>query len=514
MQEQAGQPIVEMRGVTKRFGPVVANHQVDLSVAPGEVHALLGENGAGKSTLMNVLYGLYKPDEGEIFLRGERTVLTSPADAIGKRIGMIHQHFMLIPTLTVVENIILASKMNPLYLNLKQAAQKVKELSQHYGLEIDPWAKVGDLSVGAQQRVEILKMLYRGAEVLIMDEPTAVLTPGEVEHLFKVLRDIVAQGNAIIFISHKLWEVIQISDRVTVLRDGHLVTTVQTADVTKEDLASMMVGREVFLQYDRPAPQPKEAVLEMKGVSACDDQGLPALADIDLCVRQGEIVGVAGVDGNGQKELAEVIHGMRPATRGSMAIAGHDTSHATPQQAIDAGLSHIPEDRHSRGVVLEFSIAENVALINCDKPPFTIHGIYQPQSARRVAAELESQFNIKCASVDTAMSTLSGGNQQKVVLAREIYRQPKFLIAAQPSRGLDIGATEFIQKLLIEKRTEGMGILLISSDLDEVLAVSDRVVVMYEGKITGEFVPGEKTLVDIGLMMTGGADKKEGGAAV
>lgn len=497
-------PAVEMKNITKRFGSFAANENVDLTVNCGEIHALLGENGAGKSTLMNVLYGLYTADEGEIYLNGVKTVLTSPADAIHNKIGMIHQHFMLIPTLTVVENIILATKMpNKLHLDLKDAVKKVKELSEKHGLEIDPWALVGNLSVGEQQRVEILKMLYRGAEILIMDEPTAVLTPNEVEHLFDVLRDIVAKNCAVIFISHKLWEVIGISNRVTVLRDGKKITTVNTKDCTKEDLANMMVGRDVFLQYDRPAPKTKEAVLELHGVSALGDSGLPALKNVDLTVRAGEIVGIAGVDGNGQKELADVIHGMRQVTAGQIKINGSDTTKANPQEVIDAGLSHIPEDRHMRGVVLEFSVAENIALINVDKPPFTKNGVYNPKRAQHVAAKLNEQFNVKSGGVNALMNTLSGGNQQKVVLAREIYRNPKLLIAAQPSRGLDIGATEFIQKLLIEKRTEGMGILLISSDLDEVLAVSDRVVVLYEGQIQGEFIPGEKDFVEIGLMMTG-----------
>ncbi|MEL7610279.1 MAG: ABC transporter ATP-binding protein [Bacillota bacterium] len=509
-------PALEMRSITKCFKGVVANDSVDFVLEKGEIHALLGENGAGKSTLMNVLYGLYTPDEGEIYLNGSRLTLHSPADAIAHRIGMIHQHFMLIPTLTVVENIILCSKMpSPFKLDLNLAANRVKELSKLYGLEIDPWAKVSELSVGAQQRVEILKVLYRGAEILIMDEPTAVLTPNEVQDLFKVLRDIVAEGNSIIFISHKLWEVKTISHRVTVLRAGKAVTTVQTQSVTKEDLASLMVGREVFLQYDRPAAQPGDPVLELKDVYAQNDKGLTALGGISLCVRAGEIVGIAGVDGNGQKELAEVIHGMRHVQSGSIVLGGRQTANLRPEQVLDAGLSHIPEDRHSRGVVLDFSVAENIALIHCDRPPFSEKGIYRPKNVRRVAGELCERFNIKCAGVEGHMSTLSGGNQQKVVLAREISRAPRLLIAAQPCRGLDIGATEFIQKLLLQKRTEGTGILLISSDLDEVLAISDRVLALYEGRIMGEFVPGEKTLAEIGLMMAGGGTEKGcGGEAV
>lgn len=497
-------PVLQMCGITKRFKSVVANARVDFTLERGEIHALLGENGAGKSTLMNVLYGLYSPDEGEILLDGEPLSLRSPAEAIGRRIGMIHQHFMLIPTLTVVENIILCSKLpNKFSLNLNEAAERVKELSQRYGLDVDPWAQVSDLSVGAQQRVEILKVLYRDAKILIMDEPTAVLTPNEVQDLFKVLRDIVANGNSIIFISHKLWEVMQISQRVTIMRSGKYVTTVNTEDVTKEELASLMVGREIFLQYDRPSVETGAPILELFDVRANDDKGLAALRDVNLAVHSGEIVGIAGVDGNGQKELAEVIHGMRRVESGVIKLDEQNITNKEPCAVLDAGLAHIPEDRHNRGVVLDFSVCENIALIQCDRPPFTVGGFYSPKNVKRISDTLRDQFNIKCAGTDSSLRTLSGGNQQKVVLAREIYRNPKFLIAAQPSRGLDIGATEFVQKLLIEKRTEGMGILLISSDLDEVLAVSDRVLVIFEGQIMGSFIPGEKTFAEIGLMMAG-----------
>lgn len=502
-------PVIDMRHITKRFGTFEANSDISLDVYCGEIHALLGENGAGKSTLMNVLYGLYKPDEGEIYLHGNKISFSSPADAINNRIGMIHQHFMLIPTLTVVENIILMSKTtSKFHLNLKTECDRLTEIIQKYGFKIDLMASVSDLSVGEQQKVEILKMLYRDAEVLIMDEPTAVLSPNEVEELFIILREIVDDGCAVIFISHKLWEVMRISDRATILRDGKKVTTVNTADCSKEDLANMMVGREITLHYEKPEIEVGEPILQLENVCLNSDDGISVLKNINLTVRQGEILGVAGVDGNGQQELADVIHGMRKVSSGTVKVAGSDTTNCSPQTAIDCGLAHIPEDRHKRGSILEFTVAENIAMINVDKAPFTHKGIYYPQNAQKVAHRLKEEFNIKCNSVNAEMNTLSGGNQQKVILAREIYRNPKLLIAAQPSRGLDIGATESIQQLLIDKRTEGMAILLISSDLDEVLAISDRVIVLYEGEIQGEFIPGEKTFTEIGLMMTGSSSEE------
>ena len=496
--------MVEMRGITKIFPGVIANSKVDLDIRRGEIHALLGENGAGKSTLMNVLYGLYSADEGEMYLKGKKLVLNSPVDAISKKIGMIHQHFMLIPKFTVVENIALCLEGQNLFKSdLKKIADRILYLSQKYGLEIDPWAKVKNLSVGAQQRVEILKVLYRGAEVLIMDEPTAVLTPNECETLFKVLKDIAEQGNSIIFISHKLWEVIRLSHRVTVLRDGAKIETVNTKDVTKEMLANMMVGREVILQYKHPQIELGPVILDMKEVSCYDDIGIPALDGLSLKIHGGEVVGIAGVDGNGQKELAEVIHGLRKVTEGQISLNGKDITNMETRKIIDEGLGHIPEDRLSTGVVLEFSVAENIALIDIDKEPYTKHGIYSPSEVFKKTLELKDQFDIKTAGINVPLKNLSGGNQQKVVLAREISRSPALLIAAQPSRGLDIGATEFTQKTLISERTKGKAVLLISTDLDEVLSVSDRVLVIYEGKIMGEFVPGQLSIEKIGLLMAG-----------
>lgn len=496
--------LVEMRNITKKFPGVLANENVNFELRKGEIHTLLGENGAGKSTLMNILYGMYAPDYGEVYIKGEKVNFSSPADAIASRIGMIHQHFMLIPPLTVVENVALGLKdQSPLRLDLKKVAQEILKLSKQFGLDIDPWAKIWQLSVGAQQRVEILKALYRGADVLIMDEPTAVLTPQEVEELFVVLQDFAKQGNAIVFISHKLWEVMRISNRVTILRDGKLIDTVNTADITKNQLAAMMVGREVILQYDHPKVQQGKTVLELKNVFATSDKGLPALNNISFKVRQGEVVGIAGVDGNGQKELAEAIHGLRPVTSGQIILDGIDITNKKPKEVIDTGLGHIPEDRHKTGLVLDFSIAENMVLENFDKEPYTKKYIYNPDIVKDFSYKLVEEFDVRCPGVETLVRSLSGGNQQKVILAREISRSPKLLIAAQPSRGLDVGATEFVQKRLIEERTEGKGVLLISTDLDEVLAVSDRVLVIYEGQIMGEINPSQAIFEEVGLLMAG-----------
>lgn len=514
--ESTEQLMIDMRGVTKVFPGVVANADVDFSVRPGEIHALLGENGAGKTTLMNVLYGLYAAEKGTIYMKGERIQLQSSADAIAHRIGMVHQHFMLIPTLTVVENVALCLKgQNHLRLDLEKIEQNVIELSRKYGLNVDPRAKVSQLSVGEQQRVEILKALYRGAEVLIMDEPTAVLTPTEVEELFLVLKDVTKHGNSIIFITHKLWEVMSVADRVTVLRDGEKVATVNTVDVTKEKLANMMVGREVFLTRHSVDITPGDPVLVMDKVSCKNDRKLGALKDFSLQVRAGEILGIAGVDGNGQKEIAEVIHGLRKVDGGTIRLHGMDITNQTPRKNLRSGLSHIPEDRHSRGVVLDFSIAENIALIEFDKKPYTVNGIYKLKNVRKRAEELQKDYDIRCVSVDAPIKNLSGGNQQKVVLAREISRGSDFMIASQPTRGLDIGASEFTYRLLFEEKEKLKAIMLISTDLDEILTVSDRALVIYEGEIMGEITPGETSIEEIGLLMAGTRQSeigKEGGA--
>lgn len=504
--------VLECRQVTKRFPGITANRDVDLDIRRGEIHALLGENGAGKTTLMNCVYGLYSADEGQILRNGKEMSLNSPADAIEERIGMIHQHFMLIPTLTVVENVALCLKeQKPWRLDLAKVEKRIKELSKRYGLDIDPSALVADLSVGAQQRVEILKVLYRNAEILIMDEPTAVLTPNEVTSLFKVLKDIVKEGNSIIFISHKLWEVISVSDRITVLRDGEKVSTVDAQEMTKESLAEMMVGREVFLQYDHPPQELGPTIVELRDVVCKNEQGRKTLDHINLCLRSGEVVGIAGVDGNGQKEIAEVIHGLQKVDQGSILFEGKDVTDMSPKERFSLGMGHIPEDRLMTGVVPSFSVAENIALIEFDKEPFTRKGLYQPAQVYKRTEELQKDYDIRMSNMRLPLKSLSGGNQQKVVLAREISRKPKLLIAAQPTRGLDIGATEFTQKKLIEERSKGKAVLLISTDLDEVMAVSDRILVIYEGKIMGRVLPGETSVGEIGLMMAGATKHKEGG---
>lgn len=496
--------MIEMRGVTKRFGPLAANDRVDFELRPGEIHALLGENGAGKSTLMNVLYGLYSADAGDIFKQGSRVSFRSPAQAIRQRIGMIHQHFMLIPPLTVVENVALCLREGSrLRLDLAAVEARLLDLSRRYGLSVDPRARVEQLSVGERQRVEILKVLYRGADVLIMDEPTAVLTPNEVTELFAVLREIARQGSSVIFISHKLWEVMSISDRVTVLRDGCRIGTLDTSSTTKEGLARMMVGREFSTQHDRPAMPPGEDILALDDVRCTDDRGLPALNGVTLRVRAGEIVGIAGVDGNGQKELAELVHGLRRAESGTISFAGARIRHPRPADMLARGLAHIPEDRHSTGIVMDFTVAENLVMIGHDRPPFTRHGLRRPRAVSRHADESIGRFDIRCSGAQTLIRHLSGGNQQKVVIARELSRGPRLILAAQPSRGLDIGATDFVHRQLLDERAKGKGVLLVSTDLDEVLAVADRVLVMYKGAIVKEFVPGQASLEEIGLAMAG-----------
>ncbi|MEJ5198554.1 MAG: ABC transporter ATP-binding protein [Anaerolineae bacterium] len=494
---------IEMCDIVKRFPGVLANDRVCFDVNAGEVHALLGENGAGKSTLMRQLYGLYKPDEGVILIDGKPVVFHSPADAIRAGIGMIHQHFMLVPTLTVTQNVALGlrSSREPL-LDLDRVGRRVRQLSEEYGLKVDPDAYIWQLSVGEQQRVEILKALYRGASMIILDEPTAVLTPQEVRDLFATLRRMVKEGHGLVFISHKLYEVLAISDRVTVLRDGRIIGTRPTKEVTRDDLARMMVGREV----KRLAPMPQQAgepLLQIQGLRAMGDRGTEALRGIDLEVRAGEILGMAGVSGNGQRELAECLGGLRKVTAGKVIVAGKDLTHASVQQRLQAGLAYIPEERMRDGAIREFSVLENLFLHEHASPKFT-HGIFLdfPRMAAH-AGELVRQFAVKTPGLDTPLKNLSGGNIQKTIMARELSREPRVLIAAQPSRGVDIGATEYIHQRLLEQRASGRAILLISEDLDEVLALSDRIAVIYEGKIIGIVNRGQASVEQIGLMMAG-----------
>jgi general nucleoside transport system ATP-binding protein len=499
------EPVLEMRGITKRFPGIVANDDVSLDVRKGEVHALLGENGAGKSTLMNILYGLYKPDEGEIRLQGKPAVFTSAKDAIRAGIGMVHQHFMLIPVMTVAENIVLGIEpvRDGVLLDERVAEERVRELSKQYGLAVDPTALIADITVGQQQRVEILKALYRGAEILILDEPTAVLTPQEATELFAIVRSLRADGKSIIFISHKLNEVLEIADRITVLRRGKKIETVPREGATEESLAKAMVGREVLLRVEKPKAQPGEPLLEVENLNVLDDRGIEKVRDVSFSVRAGEIVGIAGVDGNGQSELIDAIAGLRKRESGTIRVAGRSLEHASARDVLDAGLGHIPEDRQRRGLVLEFTIAENIALHDYANPPDAKWGWLFPHKLVERARTLIREFDVRGGGPLTRAGTLSGGNQQKVVAAREIARDPKVLIAAQPTRGLDVGAIEFLHRRLVEEREEGRAILLVSLELDEILSLSDRILVLYEGEIVGEH-GADVSDAELGLEMLGG----------
>ena len=498
-------PLLELREITKRFPGVLANDKVNFDLRSGEVHALLGENGAGKSTLMNILYGLYTPDEGQILLRGESIELGSTKTAIEHGIGMVHQHFMLIPVMTVAENIVLATEPRHagVLLDYDAARKRVRELSERYGLLVNPDARVDRITVGQQQRVEILKALYRGADILILDEPTAVLTPQEAGELFEILRSLKGQGKSIIFISHKLNEVLEIADRITTLRRGVVVDTIAAAGATEEGLAKMMVGREVLLRVDKEPPQPSDALLEVEHLQVLDDRGLEAVRDVSLTVRGGEILGIAGVDANGQSELIDAIAGLRPVKSGRIAVDGRDVTHERAKATLDAGLGHIPEDRHRRGLVLPFSLSENLALHAYRKPPMSIRGILNLRAMLGRARRLLKEFDVRGGTPATPAAALSGGNQQKVVLAREIDGDPKVLIAAQPTRGLDVGAIEFVHRRLVEQRDAGRAILLVSLELEEILSLSDRILVIYEGHIVGEFPP-TATEEELGFAMTGG----------
>jgi ABC-type uncharacterized transport system ATPase subunit len=497
--------VLELRGITKRFPGVVADDRVDFDLQRGEVHALLGENGAGKSTLMNVVYGLYKPDEGEMYVNGKRVAFDSAKDAIDEGIGMVHQHFMLIPVMTVAENIVLAQEpvQAGVLLDFDAARNRVQHLSRTFNFAIDPDARVENISVGQQQRVEILKALYRRADILILDEPTAVLTPQEAQELFGILRTLVREGMSVIFISHKLNEVLELADRITVLRRGKRIDTISRQGATEESLARMMVGREVLLRVEKPASQPGDTLLELRNLNVKDDRGLPAVRDVSFQVKAGEIVGIAGVEGNGQSELIEAITGLRPSTSGEVVVGGRVISHGGARKMLDAGVGHIPEDRQRRGLVLEFTIAENIALHDYNEPPDSRYGWLFPRRLIQRARRLIKEFDVRGGGPQTRAAALSGGNQQKLVAAREVARDPKVLIAAQPTRGLDVGAIEFLHRRLVEERDEGRAILLLSLELDEVLSLSDRILVMYEGRIVAEHASGVSE-EEIGVEMLGG----------
>jgi general nucleoside transport system ATP-binding protein len=495
---------LEMRGITKRFPGVLANDRVDFDVCSNEVHALLGENGAGKSTLMKILYGMYHPDEGEILLNGKPVTIASPTDSINLGIGMIHQHFMLVQSLTVAENVALGlPSSRGLLTDLDRVSKRIVELANIYGLKIDPDVYIWQLSVGQQQRVEIIKALYRGAALLILDEPTAVLTPQEVDELFVIMHQMVKDGHALIFISHKLHEVVEISNRVTVLRDGRKIGTRPTSEVTKQILANWMVGRDIGFVPDRGAVKRGECRLRLDNVSCGSDRGTPGLRGVSLELCSGEILGIAGVSGNGQRELAESITGLRKVTDGRVILEGEDVTGFAPGDLTDRMVSYIPEERMRDGMIKNFSIAENMVLREHHKQPFSRSGFLNLRDISIHSDKLIKKFHVKTPSRDTLAKNLSGGNIQKVVLAREISRNPRVIIAAQPTRGLDIGATEYVREQLLEQRRKGVAVMLISEDLDEILALSDRIAVIYEGQIM-DIVPRENATPEkLGLLMAG-----------
>ena len=500
------QPLaVEMRAIVKRFPGIVANDEVDFDLRKGEVHALLGENGAGKSTLMNILAGLYQADTGTIRARGQEVAFGSPRDAIALGLGMIHQHFTLVPSLTVAENILLGLSEPRFRLDLPRTEARVAELASRTGLAVDPAAKIWQLSVGEQQRVEILKMLYRGATILIMDEPTAVLAPQEVEELFTTLRGMTARGDSVIFISHKLDEVLRIADRITVMRRGKVTAAgVPAAGMTKRELAQLMVGRELVEAVDKSSHEPGAAVLEMRDVSSISDRGLRALDAVSLRVRGGEIVGLAGVAGNGQSELAEVITGLRPC-QGSILVNGQELANRPVVEAIDAGIAHIPEDRTGTGSAPNLSLTDNLIMKAYRTEPIGHGWTIDSASARRQAETLKEAYQVAAPSVDTEARLLSGGNLQRLILAREISSEPGLMVAVQPTRGLDVGAIETVHRLLLEQRDRGTAILLISEDLDEILMLADQVAVIYEGHISTPMPAADADVAEIGLLMTGAA---------
>jgi len=499
-----GSTIVEMKMITKRFPGVIANDHIDFELKSGEIHALLGENGAGKTTLMNILYGLYSPDEGETYVYGRRVTLGSPQDAINLGIGMVHQHFTLASALTVTENIILGLEPRKGgFLDLKKAEERIVKLSKRYGFGVDPKAKIWQLSVGEQQRVEILKALYRNVNVLVLDEPTSVLSPLEVEELFKAIRKMANEGSAIVFITHKLKEVMAIADRITILRKGKAVSTVEPSKADERKLARMMVGREVSFQTESAVARVGDVVLKVKDLQALDDRGLLALKKVSFTIHKGEILGIAGVSGNGQRELAEVIANLRKATKGKILFLEQDVTNRSPRETIEQRIAYIPEDRVETGLIRDLTLTENVILKVHNTEPFVKKGILNNKIIAQYTEKLISEYEVKTRSIYTPVRHLSGGNIQRLLLARELASNPKLVIAAQPTRGLDVKSTMFIHNKLIKQKKNGMAILLISEDLDEIMTLSDRIAVMYEGEIVG-ISPSEKASIErIGLMMTG-----------
>ncbi|HGR3068530.1 TPA: ABC transporter ATP-binding protein [Streptococcus pneumoniae] len=506
----AHENVIEMRDITKVFGGFVANDKINLHLRKGEIHALLGENGAGKSTLMNMLAGLLEPTSGEIAVNGQVVNLDSPSKAASLGIGMVHQHFMLVEAFTVAENIILSSELTKNgVLDIAGASKEIKALSERYGLAVDPSAKVADISVGAQQRVEILKTLYRGADILIFDEPTAVLTPSEIDELMAIMKNLVKEGKSIILITHKLDEIRAVSDRVTVIRRGKSIETVEIAGATNADLAEMMVGRSVSFKTEKQASKPKEVVLSIKDLVVNENRGVPAVKNLSLDVRAGEIVGIAGIDGNGQSELIQAITGLRKVESGSIELKGDSIVGLHPRQITELSVGHVPEDRHRDGLILEMMISENIALQTYYKEPHSKNGILNYSNITSYAKKLMEEFDVRAASELVPAAALSGGNQQKAIIAREIDRDPDLLIVSQPTRGLDVGAIEYIHKRLIEERDNGKAVLVVSFELDEILNVSDRIAVIHDGKIQGIVSPETTNKQGLGVLMAGGNLGKE-----
>ncbi len=498
-------PVLELRGITKRFPGVLANDDINLTLNKGEIHALLGENGAGKTTLMNILYGLYKPDKGEIYVNGNKLDVEQPGDAIAAGVGMVHQHFMLIPVFTVTENVMLGKENVHAggFLDRKSAAERIREISETYHLEVDPDAYVRELPVGVQQRVEIIKLLYRQADILILDEPTAVLTPQEVDELFKIMYTLIEQGKSIIFITHKLGEVLQVADRITVIRGGKVVGTTTPAEASRNRLASMMVGREVLFEVNKKPTQPGEVVLKVDNLKCVDERDHIVVDGISFEVRAGEILGIAGVQGNGQTELVKAITSLHEAVGGEIRIGGKVVTHNSPRKITETGAAHIPEDRQQDGLVLAFPVMDNLVLNTYYTPPFANRTILQEPIILKHASDLIEKFDIRTPGPLTPVASLSGGNQQKVIVARELSRPIKLLVAAQPTRGLDVGSIEYIHQLLIQKRDEGCAVLLVSTELDEVLQLSDRIAVMYRGRILDILPAAEAAKDKVGLLMAG-----------
>ncbi|WP_028609599.1 ABC transporter ATP-binding protein [Paenibacillus harenae] len=495
---------VQLKGITKRFGSFVANDSIDFELKKGQIHALLGENGAGKSTLMNIVFGLYQPEEGEIWVNGQKTVIDGAAKAIDLGIGMVHQHFKLVQPFTVAENIVLGNEpVKGLKIDYKLANEKVRNISERYGLKVDPQVRIQDITVGMQQRVEILKTLYRGAEIIIFDEPTAVLTVQEIEELIEIIRSLAAEGKSIIIITHKLKEVMALADMVTVIRRGKVIRTLSTEETNEQQLAELMVGRDVNFQVEKTKRKAGEVVLSVDSLQMKGEQGKNALNGVSFDVRSGEIVGIAGVDGNGQSELIYAITGMRSVSGGSVKLNGRDITNRSPREISVAGIGHIPEDRHKHGLVLDFTLSENMILGNYFEPQYGRYGFIDYGAMDKLADKLVEEFDVRASGIGAQARALSGGNQQKAIIARELHKNPDLLIAVQPTRGLDIGAIEYVHKRLVQARNEGKAILLVSFELDELYALSDRIAVMYEGRLMGEVDAENRNDQQLGLMMAG-----------